>query len=101
MERLLKDARRVLEHHFWIPEVQTKTAYERLHDDHDGTRMGTVVVHFLENGDAILDMRRSHEARALRFRAALGGGESLRVHNALMLLAYAIKLDNEKCPQGD
>ena len=33
-----------------------------------------------------------------RFRTSGGGGHSLRVRNALMLLALAIKLDNEEDP---
>lgn len=35
----------------------------------------------------------------LMFRSYDGGGKSQRVRNALMILALAIKLDNEEYPQ--
>jgi hypothetical protein len=37
--------------------------------------------------------------RLLRFRNAFGGGISLRTHNALRMLAEAVRLDNEEHPQ--
>jgi hypothetical protein len=35
----------------------------------------------------------------LRFRNFIGGGDSLRTHNALRILIEAIRLDNEERPQ--
>ncbi|MFA6306271.1 MAG: hypothetical protein WCV70_00100 [Patescibacteria group bacterium] len=92
IEKLVKDARRVLETPFWMPELSSGESYERLHDDHDGTGEGVLNVTFLPDGDATIsiDIR-----TPLRFRNWLGGGMSLRVRNALMLLAWAIKLDNQ------
>ena len=41
-----------------------------------------------------------HHGPAMRFRMPIvGGGQSPRVRNALMILALAIKLDNEEHPQ--
>jgi len=92
VERLLKDARRVLENPFWIPEVETEVAYRRLHDDHDGTREGMLIVTFSPDGDAWVTTDK-HHGSSLRFRNHFGGGNSPRTRNALMLLALAIKLD--------
>jgi len=98
-ERLCKDARRILEHPFYIPELETGLNYERLHDDHDGTFQGSLVVTIAQDDDIWVDIDRKHERDSLRFRNYFGGGMSLRVRNALMILALAIKLDNEECPQ--
>ncbi len=98
-ERLVKDARRVLENHFWIRDLDILELYERIHDDHDGTYEGSIGVSFSEDGDAWLDTQRNHHGGALRFRNSFGGGMSPRVRNALMILALAIKLDNEERPQ--
>ena len=95
VEMLIKDAHRVLENPFWIDEIEPNFSYERLHDDHDGNRVGKICVNFLINGDAVLSTD-SHHGPHLRFRTFGGGGKSPRTRNALMLLALAIKLDNEE-----
>lgn len=96
---LEKRARQVLEEPFWISELKTDLWYERLHDDDDGTKEGKVLVMFIENGDGFITTDK-HRGPSLRFRTMGGGGNSLRVRNALMLLALAIKLDNETRPTG-
>lgn len=98
-ERLVKDVHRVLKHPFFIPDLTTRQAYIRLHDDHDGTGQGSIIVSFSEDGDAWIEVDPSHDRAPLRFRSFFGGGMSLRVRNALMILALAIKLDNEEHPQ--
>lgn len=77
-DRLVKDAKRVLKHPFWIPELSTNVLYERIHDDDDGTKEGRIMVTIGADGDS---------------------GMSPHVRNALMILALAIKMDNEECPQ--
>jgi hypothetical protein len=69
--------------------------YSRLHDDHDGEFTGKISVVFSPDSDAwvYIDKR-----DGLRFRTYSGGGASLRVRNALIILALAIKLDNEEHP---
>ena len=95
-EQLIKYSRLVLENPFWIPDLNDSAFYDRLHDDHDGTFKGVLNVAFSSDGDAWIGIDgRPH----LRFRNFLGGGMSLRVRNALMILAFAIKLDNEEHPQ--
>jgi hypothetical protein len=98
-ERLVKDTRRVLENPFWIPDLKTMECYSRLHDDHDGTYNGSINVTISEDGDVWFRIIGERNSDSLRFRMSLGGGMSPRVRNALMILALAIKLDNEKNPQ--
>ncbi|MDP2934348.1 MAG: hypothetical protein Q8N59_01070 [bacterium] len=96
-ERLVKDVRRVLENPFWISGLETDKYYERLHDDHDGTYQGNIRVAIAQDGDIYVE---TDGKSLLRFRMPFsGGGMSPRVRNALLILAYAIKLDNEKKPQ--
>lgn len=98
-ERLMKDVKRVLENPFWITDLKPEELYQRLHDDHDGSRDGKINVTFSGGGDAWVDISHSCPG-SLRFRTEFGGGGmSPRVRNALMILAYAIKLDNEARPQ--
>lgn len=99
LERLIKDAERVLNNPFWIPEIETNKLYARLHDDHDGTRKGSIGINFSIDGDAWVNIDPSETIGSLRFRTFYGGGQSPRVRNALMMLALAIKLDNEENPQ--
>ena len=99
-ERLIKDTKRVLENPFWIPDLVSGKGYRRLHDDHDGTREGEIEVIFDSQGDAWF-MTDKHQGVPLRFREALGGGRSQRVRNALMILAWAIKLDNRDHPDPE
>lgn len=99
-ERLLKDFKRVLENPFWIPTLHTDELYIRTHDDHDGTFNGKITMSFDKMGDAwlICDPPSAFN-RCLRFRTFGGGGNSLRVRQALMLLAEAIRLDNLERPE--
>ncbi len=94
LERLVKDARRVLESPFWIPELSSGESYEILPDDQDGTGKGVLSITFLpKTGDATISI---DNRPPIRFRGSFGGGKNLRVRNALMLLALAIKLDNQE-----
>jgi hypothetical protein len=97
-DRLLKDVLRVLNNPLEIPEISTQKVYARIHDDHDGTYEGKLMIFELENGDMVVTTDK-HQGSPLRFRNYFGGGQSLRVHNALKILALAIKLDNDEHPQ--
>ena len=97
VERLMRDVRRVLNNPFWIQELDVQTGYVRLHDDHDGTYKGKIEVSFTNDGDAWIRTD-SHKGPTLRFRNEFGGGRSPRVKNALLILAYAIMLDEEDDP---
>ena len=96
--RLMKDVRRVLETPFWIQGLEKNAMYERLHDDHDGEHKGTIQVAFSDDGDVWVTADLCFPGQMLRFRTFTGGGLSLRTRNALMILAEAIKRDNEERP---
>lgn len=91
---------RLLESNFWLPKLSTKEMYSRQHDDHDGTWTGKLNVCIGEDGDAWIETRDT-EMASLRFRVPMfGGGCSPRVRTALVILAEAIRIDNEKQPLG-
>jgi hypothetical protein len=89
-------ARKVLEIPFWPDGLPTDEDYFRQHDDHDGDITQGIRVLLTEFGDVGISTGR--EMR--RFRPFGGGGQSMRVRNAILLLALAIKLDNEDHPMG-
>lgn len=91
-----KTSKKLLEASFWPDALRAETGYRRLHDDHDGTYQGWLGVYFDRMGDAYLSIDGSP---ALRFRTWGGGGMSERTRNALVLLAEAIRMDNEDRPQ--
>ncbi len=92
----------LLESTFWLNELDLMTPYVRHDDD---TRKGLIKISFSHDQDAWIevwseidpdDVSFSH-----RFRVPLsGGGESPRVRNALLMLALAIKCDNQQIPQN-
>ncbi len=93
MERLVKDARRVLENPFWIPGLSDES-YGIIPDDDDGNEERILSVTFLPHtGDVTISIGNHPPAR---FRDSFGGGKKLRVRNALMLLAWAIELDKKE-----
>ena len=82
----------------WPEELTTKKSYIRLHDDHDGTKQGKLCVLFGPDGDAYVSISGEFPSESLRFRAPLGGGRSPMTRNALIILALAMKWDNENRP---
>ncbi len=97
----------VLDIPFWHPGVDPKKAYQRRSDDTDGQDMGIGVM-FGSDSDAHFQVwsynldRKTGEPQYddghHRFRTHFGGGRSLRVRNALIMLARAIDLDNKERP---
>ena len=92
-----KDIAEILESPFWPKILDTKEMYSRVHDDSEGDKSQTLNVCFSQDGDAWLSS--GLLTTSLRFRTDFGGGNSLRTRNALLILAMAIKLDNEEFPQ--
>lgn len=92
----------LLEGHYPPPEglrANPSRMYERRHDDTDGERglEQYLTVMFSVDGDAWLTQGLG---KSLRFRKDEGGGQSVRVQRALMVLAEAIRRDNEERPQS-
>jgi len=90
----------LLESHFWLKDLEPSTAYGRFDDD---TYTGHITVVFSQDGDGwleVLSEKDPEDPFSHRFRMPFhGGGQSGRVRTALLILALAIKLDNEERPQ--
>ena len=98
-EQVVTTVRQLLETGFWLPTLESRTLYQRLQDDHDGTGEGSIAVAIGEDGDAWVQCT---TPRMLRFRVPMiGGGASPRTRAALVILAEAIRLDNELCPMNE
>lgn len=97
-EATARQIRELLESFYWLPGLKPNVRYSRLHDDHDGKRNGHISVFIGEDGDVWVNPI-DENAGGLRFRMPLhGGGASPRVRAALVILAEAIRLDNEESP---
>lgn len=88
----------VLEASYWVPTLAPRTRYTRRHDDTDGQRgpEQDLSVSIGPDGDCWVE---AGGGGLLRFRTWAGGGMSLRTRNALMVLAEAIRRDNQDRPQ--
>ncbi len=98
-ESMTKAMDHLLEGAYWPQTLRPCTAYVRLQDDTDG-EVGPdqeLKLVFGPDGDAWVVLPQS--LMSLRFRTWSGGGHSLRVRNALLVLAEAIRRDNEEYPQ--
>jgi len=90
----------LLEGVYWPNSIEAKAVYARRHDDTDGDTSSDqeLSVMFGPDADGYVTVG---WAQTLRFRETFcGGGHSPRVRNALMVLAEAIRRDNEEFPQA-
>jgi hypothetical protein len=89
----------LIERDFWPKSLAPDQIYTRLHDDRDGEtgEEHQLRVYIAQDGD--LHVFLPHSFESLRFRNYIGGGKSLRVRNALLVLAEAIRRENEQRPQ--
>jgi len=92
---LVQYIHQILNEYFWLPNLQVSEYYTRQHDDTDGEPSGNLSVEFNSVGDAFVGI----DGKFLRFRTENGGGKSPHTRNALLILAEAIRLDNEERPQ--
>lgn len=100
-EQAAKAVKKLLQAYFWLPSLKPNSIYSRVHDDHDGTREGRLSVVIGEDGDAWINPVNAH-GDGLRFRMpTMGGGQSQYTRTALVILAEAIRLDNETRPQHE
>lgn len=83
---------------FWIDDIRLEEQYRRIHEDTDGVNKEAIAVMFArEDYDAYIATGTLGDV--LRFRTEVGGSSSPLIRNALIILAYAIKLDNDELPQ--
>lgn len=92
----------ILETDFWPDTIPAGFDISRIDDDNDGDPRHRLELsvggHGIDHGDVYLGFPGA--TSALRFRTQLGGGVSPRVRNALLVLAEAMRRDNEDRPQN-
>jgi hypothetical protein len=94
----------LLESEYWPDAVKSDELYQRRHDDTDGENNPSDLTQYLSLGidnwgDVHINIPPG-KWRELRFRTRQGGGQSERVRKALIILAEAIRRDNEKNPES-
>lgn len=89
---------RALEQGVWFPEVARDASFSRTHDDSEGDQTQTLDVGIGPDGDVWVKTQTKGPFETLRFRTSGGGGLSRHTYYALIILARAIALDNEKKP---
>ena len=87
--------RDVLEQCYWPEELKADEYQFRTQDDCDGDKGSGISVVIDRCGDAWIDSTTARHISARYRMPGSGGGQSPRTRNALVLLALAIKLDNE------
>lgn len=85
----------LLEGDYWINTLGPDEIHVRRHDDSDGKGGAEHELQVYLAQDADVHVFLPYQSHSLRFRHGLGGGHSPRVRNALMVLAKAIRRDNE------
>ena len=87
----------LLDDAYWLDDLEPQVEYSRSQDDHEGDiTNGVLHVVITCDGDAHVMITYQHSGEFIRFRTALGGGLSLRTRNALVILALAMKMDQEE-----
>lgn len=89
----------LIEGAYWPHSLATQTAYTRTQDDTDGESGAGHQLSLAVGPDGDVWVECGTQIRSLRFRTWAGGGQSLRVRNALLVLAEAIRRDNLEAPQ--
>jgi hypothetical protein len=86
----------ILETPHWFKKLATNTQYFRTHDDCDGNVTKGVSVVISPDGDAWV-VTSQNPFQSCRYRMPMtGGGASPRTRQALLILALAIKMDNDE-----
>jgi hypothetical protein len=80
-----------LENPVWPKSLKTDVVYDRQHDDTDGGDKWYLMIQFSNDGDAWVSI---DNQKPIRFRNYFGGGRSLKTYAALLVLAEAIRQDN-------
>lgn len=99
-DQLEKSLHNLLEGDYWINTLTPDVLHARRQDDCDGSGGAEHQLQVYLAEDADIHVFIPGQLHSLRFRHGLGGGQSPRVRNALMVLAEAIRRDNEDCVQS-
>ena len=91
--------RALVETPFWPRLLETNISYARQGDD-TSSEISIAITRDADTWVSVFsDTDPDEISLSQRFRSGFGGGESERVRNALLVLALAIKLENEARPQ--
>jgi len=93
MDKIIKD---ILENPFWIPGLESKTQYSTHDDDTPDSTVAILSIIFSDDGDAWVAKWTDPSHASIRKRTHAGGGKDLRTRQAIMILAFAMKLDEEE-----
>ena len=91
-EERQEDIRSLLDTPVWPEGLEARQCYSR----EDDAGLGGVTVTVGEDGDAYLAVTAGGHRTGVRFCTIRGGGRSGRVRAALLILAQAIRLDNDR-----
>lgn len=100
-DQLEKSLSTLLEGDYWLSGLGPNEVHSRRQDDCDGSGGAEHQLQVYLGEDADIHVFIPGQLHSLRFRHGLGGGQSPRVRNALMVLAEAIRRDNEDFPQHE
>lgn len=89
----------LLEGDYWLNTLGLDEFHVRRQDDCDGEGGLEHQLQVYLSADLDIHLPIPGQMHSLRFRDAMGGGSSPRVRNALIVLAEAIRRDNEDRPQ--
>ncbi len=90
----LRMVHKLLESHFWLPTLTINARYERNHDTREGND-GNVMVMITPRTEVWVRTWSDLPGGLVNFRPKAEDGHSPRVRSALLVLAEAIRLDNE------
>lgn len=88
----------LLESMYWPTTLAVGQCHTRIHDDSDGQADAEHALSVILAADGDVHVV-AGAGQPLRFRCALGGGVSPRVRSALLVLAEAVRRDNEAIGQ--
>lgn len=95
-----EEIKKLLEEHFWIEGIESGVLYQTEDDDSPPSEIALLQVIFSQDGDAWVTKLTESQMKSIRKRTGIGGGRDMRTRTALMILAYAMKLDNEENKDG-
>ena len=91
-----EEIKKILETPFWIEGIESNILYETEDDDSPPGEAFLKIV-FSTDGDAwVSKFTGNNSMKSIRKRTHQGGGRDSRTRLALMILAYAMKLDDEE-----
>lgn len=91
-----KSIQKLVETPFWIDGLESGVGYETHDDDTPNDKVAILRVMFSGDGDVWVAKLTDPSYASIRKRTHIGGGKDLRTRQALMILAYAMKLDDDE-----